>query len=769
MKFYAKSNPPESIQEHTLAALQTLENFKTAYPKVMNEQEWGLVFWAVYYHDFGKLTVSFQNKIRKALGEKLLILNPGERDIPHNFLSGAFINEGWLLKTVPDASSREILYTAIYYHHDRPEDPDLRQYLLEYLNSCVQLQMDLFQAPTVPGVSYIRPDKFRLRYLSQNLILKYNKHDDLLPVPMEVLSSYIKVKGFLNRVDYAASAHINMESLSSQQIGEQTLHYMKATHKLPLRPAQVYMQDHLEDNLVVVAATGSGKTEAALLWINQSKAFYTLPLVVSINAIYQRIKDQIHYKQAAILHSNALSIYFEREKQNQGDDQLPPMQKYQLSRLFAEPLTVCTIDQLFRFVFLYNGSEIQLATLSYSKLIIDEIQAYSPDLIAIILFGLKLITKMGGKFAIITATFPPVLYDFMDKLEIPYLSPACNGNYFYGPLRHRHRITLMQDSGIPLETVLEAGKQKRVLVMLNTVSSAQKIYRMLKQQNADVHLLHSRYIKRDRRLLEAAIQNFAPNQAHRPAACGIWVTTQVVEASLDIDFDLLITDMCTIDQLLQRMGRVYRNREYTDDQPNIIICDSKNGLKYSDKDYGVINYEVYDLSLQAIKHCLNTQQSILLDEYPGHDMKQELIQQVYGESIKRTAYYKTIKENLEILRKQQFYHIKQKTAGQMLRNIDAITVVPQPVWDKYQDDIQRLITISSHADSYEQRFKAKNRLQDYTVSISNYRNLDKIYHPECGFFVCQSGYDFDESTQTGEGFIAMRKNTNGFSEEEQFL
>jgi len=70
---------------------------------------------------------------------------------------------------------------------------------------------------------------------------------------------------------------------------------------------------------------------------------------------------------------------------------------------------------LFKFVYKALGTEIFAATLKYSKIIIDEIQAYSPSVIAAIIYGLKIVTDMGGKFAIITATFPPVLGSLMHK------------------------------------------------------------------------------------------------------------------------------------------------------------------------------------------------------------------------------------------------------------------------------------------------------------------------------------------------------------------
>ncbi len=116
-----------------------------------------------------------------------------------------------------------------------------------------------------------------------------------------------------------------------------------------------------------------------------------------------------------MLHSDALVKYLDEYDAKSGKEILSPAIRYQMAKLFANPLTVCTIDQLFNFVMKHNGSEPLLATLAYSKIIIDEIQMYSPDVVAAILYGLKLIQILGGKFAIITATMPPVFFKFMEK------------------------------------------------------------------------------------------------------------------------------------------------------------------------------------------------------------------------------------------------------------------------------------------------------------------------------------------------------------------
>ncbi len=70
-------------------------------------------------------------------------------------------------------------------------------------------------------------------------------------------------------------------------------------------------------------------------------------------------------------------------------------------------------------------------------------------------------------------------------------------------------------------------------------------------------MIHSRFIRRDRRQKEKDINAFSKN-----TKTGIWIGTQVVEASLDIDFDLLITELSELSSLFQRMGRCYRKRNY---------------------------------------------------------------------------------------------------------------------------------------------------------------------------------------------------------------
>lgn len=191
----------------------------------------------------------------------------------------------------------------------------------------------------------------------------------------------------------------------------------------------------------------------------------------------------------------------------------------------------------------------------YSKIVIDEIQSYSPYIIAKLLCGLKLISIASGRFALITATLPPFITEEMHKLKIKFNEPQ----RFTIDDKLRHKISILETDDFDFEKILEDAKRKKVLIICNTVKRACEIYSHICKKTEYVRLLHSNYILKHRRILETGIINFVNNAD----STGIWISTQIVEASLDIDFDVLYTDMSSADSLLQRMGRCYRKRNYS--------------------------------------------------------------------------------------------------------------------------------------------------------------------------------------------------------------
>ena len=117
------------------------------------------------------------------------------------------------------------------------------------------------------------------------------------------------------------------------------------------------------------------------------------------------------------------------------------------------------------------------ATLAYSKIVIDEVQAYSPEIVAVILKGLEMINKIGGKFMLMTATLPRIYKEELEKRGINF-----KFEQYLKPIK-RHKIKLEEKEIIEdLENIKKKAKKKKVLIIANTVNKAIEIYLKLKNR-----------------------------------------------------------------------------------------------------------------------------------------------------------------------------------------------------------------------------------------------------------------------------------------------
>lgn len=677
-RILAKSNPPETLREHTSRVINELEILKKTYEFFINVDKnfWNLARLACFYHDLGKADPIFQQKVRG-------LVDVTTDSFPHNFLSVFFIDTEQIVKDFGEDFLKPLIY-SVMFHHDRVRTFD-QKYVLRLKSYVIENLPELSEA-LKEEVGDLCPT-VRLTFNPGNML--YVQKWILEPPKFSSYQEKITIllKGILHRVDHSASAHVPVEIISQDRLPEKVEFYIKSVCKGDLREIQRFAKENSSKNVVLIASTGSGKTEAALLWSSGAKTFFTLPVRTSINSIYRRITEEVGFSQVGLLHSTSIDFLYSETENFRLSEYV-----YRVSKSLSYPLSVSTIDQIFTFALKYHGFEKMLATLSYSKVIVDEIQSYSPRIAAVILHGLKKAVEIGGKFMIMTATLPAIFLKYIDAWSIPYKK-------FESYDHVRRHLILLEDKDITedMDEMIRLSKEHSVLVIVNTVKKAREVYEMLRKETDRVYLLTSLFTLEDRSKKEEKIMKAAKGE--------IWVTTQIVEASLDIDFDYLFTELSTADSLFQRMGRCYRKREYRGSGPNVFV--------YTRNPSGIGT--VYD----KLIHEATLKELIALDqrEVDGQ-LKAEIVATIYApERLRNTAYERELNKALDFLEHLPVGELSKYEAQKILREVYNVTVIPV---EKYFENEELFDAYVRETDP-EERFKLLLRIRKLTLDVPFYK------------------------------------------------
>lgn len=258
--------------------------------------------------------------------------------------------------------------------------------------------------------------------------------------------------------------------------------------------------------------------------------------------------------------------------------------------------------------------------------ILDEIHTYSEYSRSIVIEIVRSLLRLNCRIHIGTATMPSKLYD--ELLEI--LGGV--GNVYEVSLDseqletyNRHLIDKIKVSSIDSIIKESVNNNEKLLVIFNTVKAAQGFFEQIEEDypNLKKMLIHSRYRRKDRAKLEDELKSQfngdEKNQGFNPC---IVVSTQVVEVSLDISFDRMITEVAPLDSLIQRFGRVNRKRHNSalDESTRVyksihIIEPSERTLPY-DKDIVVRSFEQLPSNFEILEEK-NLQEKIdkVYDEF----------------------------------------------------------------------------------------------------------------------------------------------------------
>ena len=542
-------------------------------------------------HDVGKISPTFQEKIRRSLNN----YTPNSQQGLENTHPDSEKNWGYHAGTSYasiKAIQPQIAEIAGRHHGSTPTSPPLAN------DSCIG--GPLWQNSRLELIQLLKKE-FQSEFPN-----KLTRHQ------MDALSGLTTVADWIG----SGSAFENIgESNWKDKILESidNAGFIQPTFKKGLdfhaifgflpRPSQIKLIETATKPGVYIleAPMGLGKTEAALYAAYQllesgqaTGLYFALPTQLTSNKIHQRVTHYFNqildplcpHRQALLLHGSAWLQHTEL-----GEDGQPGYSWFNTSkRGLLAPFAVGTIDQALMAVMNVKHGFVRAFGLAGKVVILDEVHSYDSytgTLLESLIHGLQ---ELHCTVIILSATLTQERHcAFLSSptcmsRAYPLISAKPKGS---SPVEldieripdRKFQLSLQKDFTHTEAEVLKRAEQgQQVLWIENTVAEAQAVYKQLraKELPIEVGLLHSRFLKTDRETNEEYWVQLFGKEGHRQRTTKgrILVGTQVLEQSLDIDADFLVTRICPTDMLLQRLGRLWRHRSTDPLRPNMAQCEA---------------------------------------------------------------------------------------------------------------------------------------------------------------------------------------------------
>lgn len=387
-------------------------------------------------------------------------------------------------------------------------------------------------------------------------------------------------------------------------------------------PLQLWAQDLTWQSgpqlFVLEDVIGAGKTEAAMTLVHRllehgqaQGVYFGLPTMATSNAMYGRVADTyrrwFHEQQApnlVLAHgARHLNPSFTRSVMPEQEQDHAYGSKEQTAsaacnQWFADSrkkalladVGVGTVDQALMAVLPFKHQTLRLIGLANKVLVVDEVHACDDYMARLLEEVLRAHAQQGGSAILLTATLPHAMKrdlvaayrsgrglegNSVEELEaFPLATRVTDQGLEQTPLATRDSVIrrvaveTLNDLEAAIELLLSSAASGQCACWIrNTVDDAISAYQMLRERAPEpdkIMLFHSRFVMADRQAIEqAALERFGKSSTAENRAGWILVSTQVVEQSLDLDFDQMISDLAPMDLLIQRAGRLHRHRRDT--------------------------------------------------------------------------------------------------------------------------------------------------------------------------------------------------------------
>lgn len=500
------------------------------------------------FHDIAKLKNNFQIYIRDTSNDKL--------DKNHSLLSAYF----FLLNSKFDEIPTIFGFLAIVSHHG---DVVNLMTLAREANKFFKNQKELEQWDEVAGAAKnikiysglsTKKDEFldRAEKLRQYLVLSQYRHKF-------TYEDFINFKSLYSNLIYSDKFEA-IFSMQKQESKDIPIDVLEASIKnLPPNEKRDAFRKFVLNNFgkerklfTLTAPTGYGKTLTALnfaLKFNKSRIIYALP--------FTSIIDQTYGIVAKIYKNSDILVRKAHHKTTIGEENLTKEDRYSkikfLMESFSGEINVTTLYQLIFALFgNKNKDNVKFNQLKNSVVIIDEAQAIPYNFRKDFILLCEIISqRLGTIFIFMSATMPVIKSENFKEIS----------NLDYFSKQDRYVIKWLDIGGEDelLEKICEAASDKNTLVVVNTIKKAQELFTKLRDKFNCFCLNGYMHDDHKRATIEAVRCAIDKNKVDPLASKILLISTQSIEAGVDLDFDIGFREVSPISSIIQTAGRVNRH------------------------------------------------------------------------------------------------------------------------------------------------------------------------------------------------------------------
>lgn len=762
-----------------------------------------LAKYAALFHDFGKINPNFQQKLKgiKSAGysqhsylsafaflnwfisnrtEASHLLGLNGNDFTNlKLITAIILHHHGNLPNMDENISDQALESMIDFLQEHSEELPVSEYLKEEMgfeHSKFDLSIKSWYKLKIPNIDLGKDGKqFEIKYWQKDSLLYFlntqfafasvieaDKRDagrhELCNFEALLPNNILKISSSLEEVfnKFSHSASVSVLNRVRTEIREEAV---ASVSRLIAKGQRIFS---------LTAPTGAGKTFTLLdiaRTIQKQNGnlgiVFALPFLSITEQVQNIISETLHVDVLAV-NSKSVNEQIEKAQKEYETEQSAEKLKALLvedfiQSTFDHPFIITTFVQLFETLLSNSNSTLmKLPNFSNRIFLIDEVQALPPRLYIFFSAWLDAFCKMNNSYAVLsTATMPNLTIPEKTELRESLLFDLKNPKtffktysrpedllepkkYFENNIFNRYKVSVIEeDQTIDSLKDRILMEEKSILVIMNTIQDTKDLFNELRDFS-NVFLLNTHFTPEDRLIKIEQVKQLLGNEKV------ILISTQLIEAGVDIDFPIVFRDLCPLPSLIQSAGRCNRNKKLELGEVFLFQLVNKKGKYSSELVYRndarlfleFIRREIVGTIQEKELFAIQTRffnsisQDLMIGEYPEGNMN--LIEEI------NKAQFETV---------GKFQLINNKTFGEQYQ-----FYIPR---DEDDDNFEALISLLSAAkvETYEENREFKIRINTQlkkmssrviAVRVLNKINLPPLYcqEPVCGLYkIGKESYD----------------------------